>query len=459
MNAMKRFLLVLLMWPAWANGQIITTWLGGGLGGGTDGVGDGLNKSFAKFINPANAFFDQHGNFYFADQVEQRVRKVDTAGIVTSVAGTGGLGGFNGDSGLADTSELFQPESVITDSIGNVYIADSRNHRIRKISYITGIISTIAGTGIAGYNGDNILAINAQLSGPSDICFDTKGNLYISDGGNHRIRKINSSGVITTYAGSGILGCTVNGGHADTTEIGASTGICSDTIGNIYISDESEERVYKVDTSGVITIVVGGTGSGVYNGDNIPAITAEIDPFKLSINHAGNLFVADGINNRVRMIDDSGIIHTAAGNGLSAYSGDNGFADSASIEEPGAVGFDACDNLYIAETSPAPARFRKVTFYTCMPDTATFINKITSNQSINIYPNPVNDVLHIDYASTNTQFTISNMLGLSVLQGLLSAGTNSINVSALPPGLYVLGLSPFPSERVGVRLFRKIVKE
>ena len=457
---MKKFLFVFLVFPFISNAQIITNWLGRGAGGGTDGLGDGLNKHFARMTNPANVFFDQNGNFYFADQVNQRVRKIDTACIITSRAGTGS-GGFNGDGGLADTSELFQPLSVITDSVGNIYIADGVNYRVRKIDHVTGIISTIAGTGVLGYNGDSILAINAQLSGADDLCFDKKGNLLVSDGGNHKIRKINSSGIITTYAGSGAWGCTVNGGRADTSAIGPTTGVCSDTIGNIYISSELE-FVYKVDTSGIITIIAGGSGTGIYNGDNMPAINAEINPYKLRVNHAGNLFITDFVNNRIRMIDDSGIIHTAAGSGASAYSGDNGSADSAGIREPGAIGFDACDNLYIAASGAPPANIRKVAFYPsckdtlCGPhiDTTTAVGKIAANAPIKIYPNPIYDLLHIDNISPTTNYSISNAVGVLLQKGMLGKIDNSVDIHMLAPGIYLLQLF-----NNGQRVVNKLLKK
>jgi len=213
-------------------GQVITTWLGGGIGGGLDGLGDGLHKDSAIIVDPTGIFFDNNGNFYCADQQGLRVRKVDTFEVITSICGTS-IAGYNGDGGLADTSKLNGPGSVIADSIGNVYIADASNHRIRKIDVTTGLISTIAGTGVQGFSGDNGKAVNAQINLPGDICFDSYGNLLISD--NSRIRKVDKAGIITTIAGNGSYASSVNGGLADTSAIGSSAGICTDNLNNIYI--------------------------------------------------------------------------------------------------------------------------------------------------------------------------------------------------------------------------------
>ncbi|MDR3679121.1 MAG: hypothetical protein P4L41_04075 [Flavipsychrobacter sp.] len=271
-----------------ARAQIITTWAGNGPGGGLDGVGDGLHKDSATFTAPVNIFFDKAGNFYVTDQGEHRVRKVDTNSIITCIAGTG-ANGYNGSAGSTSILQLNQPASVITDSINNIYIADFVNYRILKIDHLTGLISTIAGTGASGISGDNGPAVNAQLSAPFDICFDKHSNLLIAD--HNRIRKINSIGTITSIAGNDSHTTTVNGGLADTSAIGVLGAICTDRFENIFIADAYNSRIYKIDNAGTITVFAG-NGNAYYNDDNIPAINAQINPGAIKIDpKTGNLFL------------------------------------------------------------------------------------------------------------------------------------------------------------------------
>jgi len=457
----RTWIIIFLLFPFTIDAQIITTWAGQGLGGGTDGLGDGLHQDSAIFYDPGSPFFDKMGNCYIADVLGYRIRKIDTFGVITSIAGTGSAG-YNGDGGLADTSKLNEPGAAITDSIGNIYIADAINHRVRKIDHISGVISTIAGTGIQGYSGDNGLSINAKLISPTQVCFDNNGNLLILD--NTTVRKINKSGIITTIAGNGnsTYISTVNGGLADTSAIGATSGICLDNHGNMFISDFHNVKIYEVNNFGIIKTIAG-TGMGyLYNGDNIPALSAQISPSNVKINPKdGYLYFNDNSpNNRIRMIDSAGVIHTVAGNGSNTYSGDNGLATSAGIPNPGGIGFDNCGNLYISQVG-SPARIRKVTFDTSChihaaqtggDTTKTGIQNINAN-NIEIYPNPATDVLHIEVLQS-IQYRLMNIVGAVVLQGVLKVGSNSLDVTQLTSGMYVIELI----SKEG-RIIRKVLKQ
>jgi len=272
-------------------------------------------------------------------------------------------GGTNdpGDGGPA-TSAVFYGglcPSLTMDAAGNIYFSQYSDALIRKVDAVTGIISTIAGTGTGGFNGDNILATSAQLSYPRAVAFDKAGNLYIADEGNSRIRKIDvSTGLISTVAGTGIYG-NQNGISATSANIGSPFGIVLDTMGNIYFSEVGEQYIKKVDASTGIINIIAGTGVSGFNGDNIPALSAKLhNPEGLSIGKNGNIYFADSQNRRIRMIDNSnGLIYTVAG--CSSFTGiivDNIPADSAELSGSESIAFDLAGNLYIADAN----RIRKV---------------------------------------------------------------------------------------------------
>ena len=296
------------------------------------------------------------GNLYFADDGNDVVRKVSN-GVITTVAGNGTVG-FSGDGAPATSAQLWGPSAVAVDSSGNLYITDGDNQRIRKVS--NGTITTVAGNGTHGFSGDNGPAANAELNGPKGIAVDSAGNLYITDNSNDRIRKV-SNGVITTVAGNGTFGFSGDNGPAVAAELELPVTVAVDAAGNLYIADQGNGRVRKV-SSGVITTVAG-NGPGGFSGDNGPASSAQMsDPYATAVDSAGNLYIADRSNNRIRRVS-GGVITTVAGTGptgfgLGGYSGDNGSASNAELRFPEGVAADAADNLYIADTGNG--RIRRV---------------------------------------------------------------------------------------------------
>jgi hypothetical protein len=218
------FFLFLALLSYCTNAQSIMTIAGNGVSGDT---GDGGTATMAKISEPYACAFDAYGNYFFTEVEGNRVRKVTPLRIISTIAGSPSSG-FSGDGGPATSATLNDPTGICIDALNNIYIVDKLNQRIRKIDAISGIITTIAGNGIAGYGGDSVIADTTMLNAPQDICFDRFGNLYLLDDGNFRIRKINTSGIITTIAGNGIYGYTGDGGLADTTEIQGGTGICID---------------------------------------------------------------------------------------------------------------------------------------------------------------------------------------------------------------------------------------
>jgi alpha-tubulin suppressor-like RCC1 family protein len=321
----------------------ITTFAGGG------DLGDSGQAAAALLNNPQGAAVDANGNIYIADVNNNRIRKVAPDGVITTFAGTGAYG-FTGNNGQAANASLNMPNGVAVDSAGNVYIADTGNCAIRKVD-TTGIITTIAGNGSYGAAVDGVLAINAQFWWPEAVAVDSVGNIYIADRANNRIRKIDAvTSYITTIAGTGAYGYSGDGGLATAAAIQNPWGVAVDLARNVYIADYSNKRIRKVDTSGIITTIAG-TGVVGYSGDGGQATSATINqPTGVAVDAAGNVYVADNSNNRIRKVDTSGTISTIAGNGTAAYSGDNGASTSASLNAPAALAVNnAGDTFYIAD--------------------------------------------------------------------------------------------------------------
>jgi len=272
---------------------------------GTGYNGDGILADSAKLNNPAAVAVDDSGNVYIADKLNNRVREIRAVtGLIRTLAGTGSAG-YNGDGIIDTTAKLYYPSGLAVDASGNVYIADQYNSRIRKITVSTGLISTIAGTDSTGYNGDGILADSARLGMPSGVALDAAGNVYIADQGNNRIRKIDAiTGIISTVAGNGGMGYNGDGIDALSAELYYPSAITLDTAGNIYICDFNNGRIRKVSASNNIITTVAGNGNFGYNGDNIPATTAELNgPFGVALDFNGNLFIADEGNSRIRKVN------------------------------------------------------------------------------------------------------------------------------------------------------------
>jgi len=274
--------------------------------------------------------------------------------LIYTIAGSGTFG-YSGDGGAATLAVLNYPEGSALDPAGDLYFADTANQRVRKISASTGIITTVAGTGISGYSGDNGAATAAQLHYPESVAFDSAGNLYIADAGNSSVRVVSAAtGKITTFAGNGKFGNTGDGGAATGAEFGSPTGLAFDSMGNLYVSDILFNVVRKISTAGTISTAAG-TGNPGYSGDNGLATAAQLNfPSGIAVDSKGNLYIADFYNNVIRQVSaGTGIITTVAGNGYGAskfyggFSGDGGPAIDAELYWPYAVAVDGAGNLYI----------------------------------------------------------------------------------------------------------------
>jgi len=313
---------------------------------GTNGyTGDDSLATTAEISSPAQLASSSTGIIYFADNVNNVVRMVNTSGIITTFAGTGAAG-YSGDGGVATAAKLRGPVGVAVDAAGNVYITDNRNNVVRKVS-TTGIISTIAGTSTAGYAGDGGAATAAQLSRPVGIAVDASSNVFIADARNEVVRKINTAGIISTIAGNNTPGYSGDGSPATGAQLFAPQGIAVSTSGNLYIADARNNVIRMVNTSGIISTFAG-TGTPGHAGDGGAATAALLYfPYDVKLDGSGNVFIADS-SNTVRMINTSNIISGYAGTGVAGYSGDGGPATAAKMTGTVGLAIDPSNNVYIS---------------------------------------------------------------------------------------------------------------
>ena len=406
--------------------NIITTAVGS--------IGNGVTQPSLELYGPAGLTFDKAGNMYITEISCPRVRKVTTAGIISIIAGNG-IVGFSGDGGAATAAKIQNTRGVVVDNFGNIYIADNGNNVVRKINPL-GIITTIAGNSnsFQGFSGDGGPATAAELAGPTGIAFDALGNLYISDGFNNRIRKVNTAGIITTIAGTGNAGYSGDGGLALAAELNFPWGITLDALGNIYIPDFSNNCIRKINTAGLITTVAG-NGIVGYTGDGGLATAAQLNhPTAVTIDTLGNLYIADGENNCVRKVNTAGIINTIVGNNIQGYSGDGGLSTAAELNLPWGMVFDTNGNLYIVDSQNLCVR--KVT----NAEQASIETFNTQHSSFQIYPNPNNGSFIIETNLTSKQtLQVYDVNGKFVLSQTIN-GKNSIDISNINAGVYNISL-------------------
>lgn len=311
-------------------------------------LGDGGPARLATpFTSPADIAFDSAGNYYVSEYSNGRIRKVSTAGIVTTIAG-GAYFGVAGEGIDALKADVDLPSGVAPDGSGGLYY--SEGPRIRRIN-ASGTVVTVAGTGTYGFSGDGGPALAAEFYGISDIWRDPAGNLYVCDFYNHRVRKIDSSGVITTIAGNGVAGFSGDGGPAVAASLYWPEAVIGDGAGNLFIADRNNNRIRKVSTTGTITTFAG-TGAGGYSGDGGPAASAQLfTPTDLAFDSASNLYIADSDNRRVRKVTPSGIITTIAGTGQPGLAGNGGPATAAPVSPPISLAVSPTDQLHILDGS------------------------------------------------------------------------------------------------------------
>jgi len=310
---------------------------------------NGVQATTVPLSLPGGLAYDSAGNLYIAATNDHVIRKVDLNGIITTVAGTG-TQGFAGDGGAATSALLDSPAGVALDSSGNIYIADTHNNRIREVLASTGVISTIAGTGVNGFSGDGAAATAATLSYPTAVAVDTAGNVYIADTNNHRIRKIIGT-TISTVAGNGDQAYEGDNVLATTTGLDTPNGVAVDASFNIYIGDTHNQRVRLVTAATGFITTFAGTGVKTYTADGGAATGAALArPRGVAVSPNGTILIADSDNDRVRTVT-GGTINTAVGNGTQGFAGDTGLATAATIDTPRAVAATAGNNVVVSDTS------------------------------------------------------------------------------------------------------------
>ncbi len=428
-------LLLLLVLPVLLCGQTIVTVAGNGVAGYG---GDGGNALSAKFDHPDVIRLDGAGNKYVVDEHNHVIRKINAAGIITTIAGTGygagtTSGGYSGDGGQATNARLSRPSDVSFDASGNIYISEAGNCTIRKVD-MSGVITTYAGTGSCGYDGDNIPATSTRLSNPFGLVFDIAGNLYFSDNGNRRVRKINSAGIITTVAGTGTAGYTGDNGPATNAKMRPTGYLSISSANELFIPDYYNSVIRKVDASGTITTIIG-NGSMGSGGDGGPATDASLtSPFAMIFDASGNMLVSDRSANVIRKINTSGIISTIAGTGTAGYYGDGGPALSAQLNtDLYCSAVDAWGNLYIAD--PVNNRIRRINYNTSV------VNALPDEpEQVTISPNPATDVVTIKAATEIRDIRVVDAMGREApLPGHPQGrGEVTVDISHLPAGVYVV---------------------
>ncbi len=315
---------------------------------------NGVQATTVPLSLPGGLAYDSNGNLYIAATNDHVVRVVSPTGVINTFAGTGAQG-FSGDGGVATSAQLDSPTGVAVDSSNNIYIADTHNNRIREVVAATGIINTIAGTGVAGFLGDGAAATSAELNYPTAVAVDSAGTVYIADTNNHRIREI-KSGTITTVAGDGEQFFSGDGGLATAAGLDSPNGVAVDSSFNLYIGDTHNQRVRLVTFSTGIIGTFAGTGVKTYTADGGPAGSAALArPRGLAVLPNGTLLIADSDNDRVRSVG-GGNISTVVGSGQQGFNGDVSSATAATIDTPRAVVATASNNAVASDTENGRVR-------------------------------------------------------------------------------------------------------
>ena len=305
-------------------------------GSGTAGFANGRGTA-ARFNRPTGVFVDSSGNVYVADYYNNRIRRITAAGVVTTLAGSGTRGHRDG---IGTVARFNYPSDVAVDSAGDVYVADNLNHRIRKIE-VAKAVTTLAGSGTADFANGRGTA--AQFNNPYGVAVDSAGNIYVADRENHRIRKITAAGVVSTLAGSGTGGFA--NGRGASARFKYPTGVVVDSAGNIYVADEYNHRIRKIEVAKVVTTLAGNGREG--HRDGTGAAARFKDPAGVAVDSAGNVYVADYGNHRIRKITAAGVVSTLAGSGTGGHRDGTGTATW--FYSPSGVAVDSAGNIYVAD--------------------------------------------------------------------------------------------------------------
>ena len=394
--------------------QVVSTFAGSGTIGGSNGAG--ITASFAF---PSGVCADAAGNIYVADSFNNKIRKITSTGVVSTFAGSGLQGGING-AGIA--ASFYAPIGVCIDAVGNIYVADNANYKIRKITP-DGVVSTFAGSGIVGSTDGT--ATMASFNSPSGICIDPSGNIYVTDNEwfAGRIRKISPTGVVSTFAGSGESGSTNDVGIA--ASFGAIYDICADVAGNIYVADGSNQQIRKITPAGLVSTFAGASQQQSGSTDGVGVLATFNTPSGICIDAAGNLYVGERGNHKIRKISPTGVVSTFAGSGEAGSTNGNGIA--ASFNQPYGVCTDAIGNIYVADQWNH--QIRKIASMSASIKTIE-----DYNDRFQVYPNPSSTFLTIQTNEIIESINIYNSVG-SLIQ---AESKTTFSVEQLPAGIYTV---------------------
>ncbi|MEP7362270.1 MAG: SMP-30/gluconolactonase/LRE family protein [Acidobacteriota bacterium] len=390
------------------------------------------------------------GIIYVADRGNNRVRRIDTTGKITTAAGTGDIG-YSGDGGPGPAARLAYPAGLAVDFGGSLYIADRSNHRIRKVNP-QGVISTFAGNGVPGAAGDGGPAATASLLYPTDVAVDASGRVLIADSGNNSIRRVDTNGIISTIAGTGQAGYSGDGGQAVQARFSSPAGVAVDLYGNIIVSDSNNRRVRKIISSGTVTTIAG-TGSDGQSVDGTLAVAASLTaPIGVAIDNNGNVFIADRQDVRIRKVNSAGIISTVAGNSYSGFSGDGGISTQARLAFPEGVAVDAAGNVYLTDrnnnrlravlanpptfvASPGAISFSATASGAPTPAAQVTVLPLTGSQTLNAVGLPIRAVARDSWLKifTDSQGNLPVSLRLSVDPSSLPAGRHQTSLMLTSP--------------------------
>ncbi len=411
--------------------QTITTVAGTGLSTST---GDGGPASLATLF-PGSIAIDKFGNYYIGDGYHSFIRKVGINDTISTIAGNGTMG-FSGDGGAATDAQIGVIDAMICDTLGNLFFCDISNNRIRKVS-IDGIISTIVGDSSYAYNGDGLPATSTSIYNPAGIAFDSHGNLYFSDAGHSRVRKMSVSGIVTTIAGNGSLSFGGDGGQATAAQIYHPRGIAIDAHDNIYFSDYNNRRIRKISSSGIITTVVG-NGIGGYSGYGGAATAATFDGvIGVKIDKYNNIYFSDYGNMTVNVVYSNGNIATLAGNGTCGFAVDSGLASASILCDPWYIALDSCGNIYVPDGGNW--RVRKITFDHCNYLSTPTVKNISQTPAY--YPNPFSSELTIENKTPIESLVVFNLLGQKIFEDNNLPQQKAIDTRNWPNGMYLLQIN------------------
>ncbi|MBL7692411.1 MAG: T9SS type A sorting domain-containing protein [Flavipsychrobacter sp.] len=427
---MKRILTLislLMFCTAWCRAQIIVPIAGSGGTVDADGPATAVSLDY-----PLRIAFDDTGSLYICDCYHHKLRKVKPSyqGYMTTIAGNGVSGDW-GDGGPASAAGLGALYDVAVDKKGNIFLADAFYNKIRKIDK-NGIITTFAGTGVAGFNGDGIAATSAFLNEPFAVRVDDTGNVYIGDRSNYRLRKVDTFGVITTIAGTGVAGFSGDGGSATLAQTNGLISIALDTAYNIYFSDST--RVRKIATDGTITTVAG-NGIVAFTGDGGPATAAAIRPAAIFVDKTGILYIADGTNDRIRKVGVDGVINTIAGTGMAGNSGDWGPPLLATLCAPYGIAVNNDGDIYFSNL--CSARVKMIT----NKDLASVRSEAKVLPAMVVAPNPGHGKIRVTLTGQwhgIVKITATNDAGKVITQFQGRSSTINESPDQLPPGVYVI---------------------